>query len=83
MLPDSENLVEAYRSTHGILTSWLYVRDPETGMRLKAFRPVEKEQLDYVEIDRGIRDGDVCILTEIAMPKGGWMTWTFVTVDSF
>ena len=83
VLPESENLVETYRSTHGIHTRWEYVRDPGTGIRLKAFRPIENDQLYHVEKERGVCDGDVCYLTEVAMPKGGRMTWTFVTVSSF
>jgi hypothetical protein len=47
---------------------------------LKAFRPIEDDQREHVERERGIRDGEVCIPTEQAVPKGGRMTWRFVTV---
>jgi hypothetical protein len=81
VLPESEAAVETYRSRYGIRTRWEYVRDPESGKRLKAFRPIEGDQLKYVEEEKGIEDGDECTLTEKGEPKGGKMTWKFVTVS--
>ena len=59
VLPESEEAVERFRSKHGIRTLWDYVRDPGTGMRLKAFRPIELDELKYVEEEQRVQDGDI------------------------
>ena len=76
VLPDSEAALETFRSLHGIGTELLNVRDSATGRNLKAFRPIEKDQLAYVR-SRRISDGQVCIVTWEAVPRSGRMTWKF------
>ncbi|MFI5454850.1 MAG: hypothetical protein ACHRXM_05305 [Isosphaerales bacterium] len=80
VLRESDGAVETYRSQYGITTEWLYVSDPATGMELKAFRPIEGNTLRYVRDERGIRNGQVCILTQRAVSKRGQMTWRFISI---
>jgi len=81
ILPESDELTERFRSRYGITTEWMYVRDRATGMNLKAFRPIEPETLDYVK-ELGILDGQVCVVTQKAVRKGGRMVWRFVDIRS-
>jgi hypothetical protein len=80
VLRESGEPVEAYRSQYGIKTRFLDVTDPATGTKLKAFRPIEHEQLRYIRDEVGIRDGQVCVATFRAIPMGGRMVWKFLSI---
>jgi hypothetical protein len=79
ILPESDGPTEAFRTRHRITTAWAYVTDPATGVNLKAFRPIEGRTLEHVRL-RGIRDGQVCIVTQRAVPMAGRISWRFADI---
>jgi hypothetical protein len=71
VLPHSDGAIEAFRAEHGVKTEWLHVVDPATGLRLKAFRPVEGNMLSEIRDTLRIRDGQTCVATYKAVANHG------------
>jgi hypothetical protein len=80
ILRESEGPARLFRSRHGITTKWLSVTDPATGERLEAFRPIELDQLRYIEEGVGMQDGQIGIATFSAVPFGSRTVWKFHSI---
>ncbi len=80
--PDDIQALEGRRTQQGHTTQWEYVRHPDTGERLHAFRPVEDGTPEMERVrEQGINHGQLCRVTYRAINGGGRVMMKFVNID--
>ena len=80
--PGDIQALEAWRTQQGHTTLWEYVRHPDTGERLHAFRPVEEGTAEMERVrEKGIHHGQLCRVTYRAIRRGGRVMMKFVDIE--